>query len=369
MDMLVSAIQKGSRKYRGAGQTFGAAFEIGKRIITDRPEDYLKECRSVIGELHDGKNWLFLVYAPEGMYSRSDYNSPYYQVKRFLLEVGFASQMVKEETVENPDWKDLNLALNIVAKCGFDPWVLNKPLAEVDCFVGLSYSMIRTSQGIKRFVGYANVFNNLGQWKFYKGSAEAFSYEDRDAFTAELVRQTIREFEKTRSVQNIQIHSSAKFSREMQESILKAAQGIRPDIIVHFAHINTTHPIRLYDKDPQGDGSLPRGVYVITTPNQFYLSTTGYSPVQKAMGTPVMLEVNAHTLTSGKDLLPNLECIAQHMLSLTKLNWASTKPFCREPITTKYAGDIAYLMNAFLSSGASDQFKLNPKLERIPWFL
>ncbi len=369
MEALVSVIQKGSRKYRGAAQTFGTRFEIGKRLVVQKPEEYLETCRSVIGELDSGKRWLFLVYAPENIYSRRDYNSPYYQVKRFLLEVGFPSQMVKESTVGNPDWKDLNLALNIIAKSGIEPWVLNKPLAEADCFIGLSYSSIRMPHGVKRFIGYANVFNNLGQWKFYKGSTKNCSYEERDAHTAELIRETLAEFENIVSVQNVHIHSSEKFSHRMREAIAKAAQTVRPDVTLHFVHINTTHPVRLYDQDPQGDGSLPRGTYVMTSPHQFYLSTTGYNLVQKALGTPIMLEVNVRTVSAAEEKMPNLECIAQHLLSLTKLNWASTRFFCHEPITTKYAGDIAYLMNAFLASGTEKDFILNPRLEKTPWFL
>lgn len=369
MEALVNVIQKGSRKYRGAGQTFGARFEIGKRVFVQKPEDYLSACQEVIGELESGKRWLFLVYAPENIYSRRDYNSPYYQVKRYLLEVGFPSQMVKETTVENPDWKDLNLALNIIAKCGFEPWVLNKPLAESDCFIGISYSCIRMEHGVKRFVGYANVFNNLGQWKFYKGGAGSCSFEERAAHSAELIRFTIAEFEKIVSVQNVHIHSTAKFSRQASETISQAARTVRPDLTLHFVHINTTHPVRLYDQDPQGDGSLPRGAYVITSPYQFYLSTTGYNLVQKALGTPVMLEVNVHATKDGDKVQPNLECIAQHLLSLTKLNWASTRFFCHEPITTKFAGDIAYLMNAFGALKKEQDFILNPRLEKTPWFL
>ena len=58
---------------------------------------------------------MFLVYCPERGYSRADYNAPYYQVKHFLLEAGFPSQMVDEETIANPSWKDYNLALDIFA--------------------------------------------------------------------------------------------------------------------------------------------------------------------------------------------------------------------------------------------------------------
>ena len=59
--------------------------------------------------------------------------------------------------------------------------------------------------------------------------------------------------------------------------------------------------------------------------------------------------------------------LAMQILSLTKLNWASTDSLCGEPITTKYAGDIAYLTAAFMRQGKP--FNLHPVLEQTPWFI
>ena len=63
-----------------------------------------------------------------------------------------------------------------------------------------------------------------------------------------------------------------------------------------------------------------------------------------------------------------LRAIAAQILSLTKLNWASSDSLCAEPITTKYAGDIVYLTAAFIRQ-SGPAFRLHPVLERTPWFL
>ncbi len=86
---------------------------------------------------------------------------------------------------------------------------------------------------------------------------------------------------------------------------------------------------------------------------------------QQGIGTPKPLDVTINRVHSKGKL--DLRVYAQHILSLTRLNWASTKDFCREPITLKFAGEIAYLMNVFLVG--SGEFKLHPRLERTPWFL
>jgi hypothetical protein len=89
---------------------------------------------------------------------------------------------------------------------------------------------------------------------------------------------------------------------------------------------------------------------VIAGENQIYLSTTGYNPYRKTIGTPHVLELTARI--EGAEVSshapPDLRVLAMQILSLTKLNWASTDSLCAEPITTKYAGDIAYLTAAFM---------------------
>ncbi len=99
-----------------------------------------------------------------------------------------------------------------------------------------------------------------------------------------------------------------------------------------------------------------------------YVSTTGFNPYRKSLGTPFVLEVNVRTeRPDAHSHPPDLRAIAVQVLSLTKLNWGSTDSLCGEPITTKYAGDIAYLTAAFLRQGGV--FRLHPALERTPWFI
>lgn len=133
--------------------------------------------------------------------------------------------------------------------------------------------------------------------------------------------------------------------------------------------INTHHNVRLYDGRPETDGSLSRGSYVAAAPNQIYLSTTGYNPYRRTLGTPHMLEINARVERPEgvPGPAPDLRALAVQILSLTKLNWASTDSLCAEPITTKYAGDIAYLTAAFLRQ--EETFRLHPVLENTPWFI
>lgn len=372
MIALIKRLQTGAYKYRGAERTFGTRLTYNTIISIPSPDLALDECKRLlkehpewVGDKQLGR--LFLVYTPERGYATDDENAPYYRVKRFLLEKGVPCQMIDTPTLQNPDWKDLNLALNITAKCGVTPWLLPDAIPDADFFVGLSYTQ-SNRQGFERQMGYANVFNQYGRWAFYAGNTATFAYEERTSYFAALVRETLERLDLPDSP-SIYFHYSAKFSREDRAAILAAARSVRPRGAYSFVWINTDHNIRLYDSRAETDGSLGRGSYVVASPKQMYLSTTGYNPYRKVLGTPVMLEVNIWAELAGGRLsrYPDLKALANQILSLTKLNWASTDSLCAEPITTKYAHDIAYLTAAFLRH--SDEFILHPVLEKTPWFI
>lgn len=373
---LIERLKTGKYKYTGSERTFSTRLTYNTVFTVESPERSLAECQRLLGEHPEWignaeLNRLFLVHAPEQGYTLDDENSPYYAVKRFLLENGIPCQMVDTPTLQNPDWKDLNLALNVTAKCGLTPWVLPNSIPDADFFIGLSYTQSR-SKGLRRLLGYATVFNEFGRWEFYSGNTDAFSYEDRDHFFAQLTENTLKQLAQTRSLSDrpsIYFHYSAKFSKEDIANIVRAARRVRPLGTFYFVSINSHHNIRLYDSRPETDGSLSRGSYIRISPRQMIISTTGYNPYRKALGTPKPLEIRVWVEPPKGDpvVSPDLKALANQILSLTKLNWASTDSLCGEPITTKYAGDIAYLTDAFLRQSGS--FKLHPVLEKTPWFI
>ena len=193
MAALIERLKVGKFKYVGSERTFSTRLTYNAIITVDAPEKILTECERLLRERQEwrGSNKLdrlFLVHTPELGYSLDDEKSPYYQVKRFLLEQGIPCQMVDSPTLANPDWKDLNLSLNIIAKCGVTPWVLPNSIPDADFFIGLSYTQSH-SRGLRRLLGYATVFNQFGRWEFYSGNTDAFSYEEREKFFAQFNRK------------------------------------------------------------------------------------------------------------------------------------------------------------------------------------
>jgi len=372
MSGLIKRLRVGKFKFPGSERTFTTKFSYSSIIGVDRIEDTEEEIDRLLEEHKDWRgnvdlNRIFLVHVPERDYAKDDQNSPYYRIKRLLLEAGVPCQMINTSTLINIDWKDLNLALNMVAKCGVKPWVLPDSIPEVDFFIGLSYTQSRDGQ---RIMGFSNVFSNYGKWEFYSGNTSYFDYEERHTHLAQLVETTLLKLkEKLSDTSHISFHFSAKMSAIERNSIAAAARVVVPEGTFTFVWVNSDHNVRFYDKRPETDGSLRRGSYVKVAPHKIYLSTTGYNAYRQAFGTPKPLEISKWVERSDGSLesKPDLRVLGVQVLALTKLNWASTNSFCGEPVTLKYARNIAYLTAAFLRQ--SESFHLHPVLEKTPWFI
>jgi argonaute-like protein implicated in RNA metabolism and viral defense len=346
--------------------TFGVRFGTVTTVIAETAE-YETRVREAITQLPPASQPVFLVFAPERGFSRANYDSPYYRLKRLLLEAGYPSQMVKEDTLEHPEWKDYNFALDVFAKAGFVPWVLSEGMPSADLFIGLSSSIIIHKGQRQRVIGYANVFDEYGRWLFYQGASASVPYEHRNAMFAALLGEIIRDDQaRRRKLQWVHIHHSAKLRRGDRNEIARGILHEAPDAEVSFVHVNEHNAFRLFDTSPKGDGVAARGTWVMLSPNRFVLATTGPNPLgQTYLGTPRPVEISVHRVSTRGTL--DLAIYAQHVLSLTRLNWASTRAFCHAPITIKFAQDIAYLMNVFLATGAD--FHLHERLRHTPWFL
>ena len=183
MAALIERLRAGSFKFKGAERTFKTRLQYNTIVTAPEPKGIVSEVDRLLNERPEWRgdpslSRLFLVYAPTADWSADDVSAPYFQSKRLLLEAGIPCQMINQPTLANPDWKDLNLALNIVAKCGVTPWVLPDAIPDADFFVGLSYTQNR-ERDQEKYLGYANVFNQFGRWEFYSGSGETVPFAER----------------------------------------------------------------------------------------------------------------------------------------------------------------------------------------------
>jgi ATP-dependent DNA helicase RecG len=368
MERLITTLQRGSKRYTGFLNTFGSNLKIIEKHAVPF-EKYLLTCQSIIPTLSRNPLPLMLIFMPDeiGMWSRSNHQSPYYQVKHYLLENGIPSQGVDQETLLNLEWKDLNLSLDIFAKTGHVPWVLDEGLPLADVFIGLSYSSIRIKDSIERVVAYVCVFDEFGRWQYYIGNSEPVPFEERDTRLASLIGNAVQRYEERSSVKHVHLHHGHRLKHPTRSKIAEAIKKVAPNSNVHFLHINDDNPVRLFSSEAEQDAQIARGTFIgLTNDKQFFLATTGRSDLQSGYrGTSVIARCMPYYYGMGPN--PDSTVYAQHVLSLTRLNWASTRAFSADPITLLYSRKVARYMNIFVQNYGS--FSLHPDLIRTPWFL
>ena len=192
MKSLIERLKTGKYKYRGAERTFATRFNYSAIVAVDSIAGLDQEVGRLLAEHPDWcGNESSIAYFSFTLQKRDiridDESSPYYVVKRRLLRSWNSVSNGGHGTLRNPDWKDLNLALNIIAKCGIAPWVLPENIPDADFFIGLSYTQSRDGQ---RILGFANVFSSYGKWEFYAGNTTAFDSRDRSEHLGSWLNQS-----------------------------------------------------------------------------------------------------------------------------------------------------------------------------------
>jgi hypothetical protein len=341
-----------------------AGFSIG---------DYEAAVNRLLKRSDPRKLGVVVVYVPHT--DRFLGNTPYYRTKASLAFNGYPSQMVTENTLANLDWAYLNLASGIFSKAGGVPWVLESQMENADMILGLAPSEPVSSKrrvGFhNRYVGFANVFDKFGRWMFFEGTARAYEKGRTADQLRELLGGAIDKYRASKGQlpRTVVIHYWKRFSRAEREVATRLLTEQVSGVKVAFVSISDSHPFRLYATSTP-DGSFPRGSYAWLNRNEILLSTTGHTEVAgRRAGTPVMLRLVSPF--QHPRVFLQMPTLAEQVLGLTKLNWATVMPINREPVTLSYSRNLAY-MTATVSeeewSGIAES-NVNPILNTRPWFI
>ena len=371
---LMEALNKGSPKMPGGMPRF---FKTRLKITVEEicsgeePDDYARGATTLLANLtQQNRADLALVYLPRRTADTST-ESPYFASKPVLLAEGIPSQMLTPYTINDPQWKYANIASAIFAKAGGTPWVLAKDLDDFDMIMGVSIgekiATTRRTGPHPRFVSYANVFDRFGRWLFFESGTARYEYGNHAEQVATLVSQAVERFRDVNHAYpaKMAIHYYKRFGKQERELISAALSEKNPDIRIAFVTIDASGPLRLYDFNTP-DGSYPRGSYAKLNGYELLLSTTGFTQLsKKRIGTPVFPKL---TLWQWPDDFTSLEQVAQHVLSLTRLNYKALTPIVGEPVTMKYAALAANFMACFSEEQWKKCIERN-SLRRVPWFL
>ncbi len=333
---------------------FGIKFKIVDEFIVNSPNDLLQKTDMYLQSAEENHTESFpIVYL-------SKMSNWYYKIKAKFAFYAKSSQIIS--TPKFDIYSAWNLATNIYAKLGNKPWAIsdNPNMPNADIILGLATSWLKKQSRFSRKVGFVNVFDKNGSWLFVKSSSQDIDFDNRLNEFPKLMKDTLNTY--LASGENpkiIDIHYSKKFSIWERKKIFEAIKETCPSVSeVYFISFDDTHPLKFFDKNsPSLD--VPRGKFFTLNQDDFQteilLSVGDSQRFQRLRIWKIPNETPVNT-----------KAVAYRVLAMTKLNWRSAVKETSEPVTLRYAHEIAKLTNQF---SFTEWKSVNNQLSSKPWFI
>jgi hypothetical protein len=318
-------------------------------FISNTFDGYMTEADKLIYSTEEKHlNAIAFAYLPE----KSDL---YYSFKAKLAAHGKVSQVRSKKDLDI--YTAWNLSANLFAKIGQTPWsISDDQLKHADLILGFSYSSLLHEGKLRRNIGYVNVFDKNGVWKFMRSHSSYLDFEKRKILIPQLVRDAIASFMAGgTSPKVIDIHYSKKFSSEERAITYKSIKDLIPAVEqVNFVSIDTDHSIQFFGNDK----SVLKNTYHLKD-NEYLLPILNNNTITKLLKTTIWREEQTIPVD-------DIKAISNRILAMTKLNWRSAVHETFEPVTIRYSHEIAKLTNKF---SLTEWNTVNNQLSRIPWFI
>ncbi len=258
--------------------------------------------------------------------------SPYDSFKHVFADLEIPSQMLSLNMIKDIDTNNIfyrlqNIVLGILCKAGGVPWILEKPLDDVDCFIGLD---VGTQEKGIHYPACSVCLDGQGNFIGYYSTNVAQKGEKIDTKSLEVIfnnvliayKQSSGEYPK-----HIVIHRDG-FSNEEKSWYIEYFN--RRNIEFDVVEIRKNISVRLLEENEASNGMNPKSGSTVIKDNTAYIITTN---VKKYLGSPrPLLLVHRH----GN--LP-IEKIARQVYILSEMHIGSMRT-SRLPLTTLYADKI-----------------------------
>jgi len=285
------------------------------------------------------------------------------------------TQFIKKKTIESHAGTKgymyllMNAATAVYAKIGGTPWKLSRSiLSTKGLILGISFSRRRDKLSDKETIYYGaiQILDRYGehldtQIRMFVASPKELAskglFVPYDKLKS-ILDEAIRRYGK---VPQIVIHKSAPMVDEEVRAVKEVVEKYSDEhypIFYVFAHVKTNTMYRAYDISAK-DYSIRRGLMLLRSGKsskwiQYIIFTTGrlYRTVSERnkLGTPKPLELSIDT--NMRKVIPSY--VGEQVLALTKLDWNTTDPEVREPITIKYSRRAAQIAPEILNFNVPD---------------
>jgi hypothetical protein len=377
VEAFLSALSDGEGSHRALTQTW----KIGPVLFTifeatsSSASDYEKAFQEAVDE---GTKWqLALVQVPSETQDAHGDQNPYLVTKAKFLAHNVPVQEFRVETMKKPtsqrQWALGGIGLQIFAKLGGVPWLLQTTTKVHELILGLGSASLGTSRfGARdRVVGLTTAFSGDGRY-YLTETSRTVKYEEHEGA---VVESAVAAFKRVRTVMawragdsvRIVLHSFKGLRRnhiDALKSAVLAAAGSDLKVEFAFLHLAQQHPILLFDASEQQQ--IPeRGAVVHMGRYQALVAVLGPNEVRNdRVGFPRPICIK---LQKGSTFT-KLDYLSEQALAFAAMSWRNFTP-TSVPVTVLYAELIADLLGRLGNLSRWDPDVLRGEVGASGWFL
>ncbi|WP_438042083.1 Piwi domain-containing protein [Sorangium sp. So ce128] len=377
VEAFLTALSDGEGSHRPLRQTWklGAVSFTIFEAASSSATDYEKAFQASVDE---GSRWqLALVQVPSDTQDAHGDENPYLVTKAKFLARNVPVQEFRVETMKKPtsqrQWALGGIGLQVFAKLGGVPWLLQTKTKEHELILGLGSASLGTSRfGARdRVVGLTTAFSGDGRY-YLTETSRTVKYEEHEGA---VVESAVAAFKRVRTEMawrtgdpvRIVLHSFKDLRRkhiDALKSAVLAAAGSELKVDFAFLHLAEQHPILLFDPSEQQQ-IPPRGAVVQLGRYEALVAVLGPNEIRNdrvGFPRPVCIKLQEGSTFTKLDYL------SEQAIAFAALSWRNFTP-TSVPITVLYAELIADLLGRLGSLSRWDPDVLRGDVGTSRWFL
>ena len=351
---------------------------------------YRKAISISISENSDKQFHIAILEIEENAKTLSIQDSPYYNSKAQLMNLGIPVQFIKTKNIKIGNYNlqfILNaMCLQMYAKLGGTPWVIpSSQTVDRELIIGIGYTQIKknwyANSEQSRIVGISTYFSGDGRYlmgsrckdvPFEEYFEELYSNLKSSIYDlareyawqkGDRVRIVVHTF---KPLKNIEIDVIDKIVSEITDfKIFYAFIQIKQNHPFKFFDISQTGEQSFIDKKIKGKYSPLRGTNQILNSNSCLIQMLGSQELKstkQGMSRPLLIEIHE------KSTFDDLNFILQQTYNFTYLSW-KTFLASEKPVTIYYSTLIAELLGRLRQIADWNPDVLNTDLKFKKWFL
>ena len=287
----------------------------------------------------------------------------YYRLKHSMLTAGFASQFVSIKRLEDRNalkWSVSNIALQIFAKMGGQPWKVKTPENDM-LIVGLGQSTRKGDCGIDRFLAYSVLTDSSG---LYRELRFLGTSDNEDDYRRQISRNLARLFQEYREeYSRFVVHASFTIRWRELDAIKDAVESIATDREIFVVRFN--EDTRYFGWNMTSNSMVPYKGSICCLNREEYLvwfdGVTRERPRIGKVDRPIHVK-----FTYPRQGIDDAErrALLESSVRLSGSNWRGFNAQAL-PVSVAYAHRVARFLRGFDEIGLAAP----GELPRVPWFL